>query len=91
MYLENFDYQNPLIFFSLVSMLSHQITIKSFIRLKLLYEGAWSPYSLIMDCYMFLGTPLKVHYVMVIQKLSMKFIQCDYNIYNIAVLSPISF
>ncbi len=33
---------------------------------KTLYEGAWSPYSLIMDYYKFLGTPLKVHYVMAI-------------------------
>jgi len=38
-----------------------------------------------------LGTPLKVHYVMTIQKLSMKFIQCDYIIYNIVMLSPFSF
>jgi len=34
--------------------------------------------------------PLKVHYVMAIQKLSMKFIQCDYIIYNIIVLSHFS-
>jgi hypothetical protein len=48
-----------------------------------------------MDCYRFLGAPLKVHYAMVIQKLSMKlsmkFIQCDCNIYNIIVLTPVSF
>jgi hypothetical protein len=55
-------------------MLSHHTTIESFIHYKPLYEGAWSPYSLIMDCYKFLETPLKVHYVLVIQKLSMKFI-----------------
>ncbi len=72
-------------------MLSHHITIESFTHLKTLYEGEWSPYSLIMDCYKFLGTHLKVHYVMVIQKLSMKFIQCDYNIYNIVVLSLFKF
>ncbi len=45
-----------------------------------MYERAWNPYSLIMDCYRLLSTPLKVHYVMVIQKRSMKFIQCHYNI-----------
>jgi len=45
----------------------------------------------IMDYYRFLGIPLKVHYVMVIQKPSMKFVQCDYNICNIVVLSPFSF
>jgi hypothetical protein len=44
-----------------------------------------------MDYYKFLGTPLKVHYVMVIQKLSAEFIQCDYNIYNIVVLNHFSF
>jgi hypothetical protein len=43
-----------------------------------------------MDSYKFLGTPLKVHYVIAIQKLSMKFIQCDYIIYNIVLLSPFS-
>jgi len=71
-------------------MLPHHITIEFFIRQKTLYEGAWSPYSLIMDYYRFLGIPLKVHYVMVIQKLSMKFLQHDYIIYNIVVLSPFS-
>jgi hypothetical protein len=40
---------------------------------------------------MFLGIPLKVHYVMVIQKLSMKFTQHDYIIYNIVMLNPFSF
>jgi hypothetical protein len=35
-----------------------------------------------MDYYKFLGIFLKVHYVKTIQKLSMKFIQCDYIIYN---------
>jgi hypothetical protein len=49
------------------------------------------PYSLKMDCYKFLGTPLKVHYVMTIQKLSMKLIQCAYIIYNIVMLNPFSF
>jgi hypothetical protein len=44
-----------------------------------------------MDCYKFLGILMKVHYVMVIQKLSMKFIKCDYNIYNIVVLIHYSF
>jgi hypothetical protein len=71
-------------------MLSHHITIESFNHLYIyiyIYEGAWSPYSLIMDCYKFLGTPLKVHYVMVIQELSMKFIQYDYIIYNTVVSS----
>jgi len=62
---------------SLVSLLLHHITIESFTHYNTLYEGAWSPYSLIMDCYIFLGTLLKVNYVMTIQKLSMKFIQCD--------------
>jgi hypothetical protein len=38
-----------------------------------------------------LGTPLKVPYVMAIQKLSMIFIQYDYIIYNIVVLNPFSF
>jgi hypothetical protein len=71
-------------------MLLHHITIESFTHLKTLYEGAWSPYSLIMN-YKFLGIPLKVHYVMIIQKLSMKFIQCDYIIYNTPMLSPFSF
>jgi hypothetical protein len=47
--------------------------------------------SLIMDYYKFLGTFLKVHYVMAIQKLSMKFIQYDYIIYNIVMLSLLSF
>ncbi len=32
----------------------------------------------IMESCMFLGTLLKIHYIMAIQKLSMKFIQCDY-------------
>jgi hypothetical protein len=40
-----------------------------------------------MDYYRFLGIILKVHYVMTIQKLFEKFIQCDYNIYNIVMLS----
>jgi hypothetical protein len=53
--------------------------------------SAWSPYSLIMDCYKFLGILLKVHYVMAIKKQSMKFIQCDYIIYKNAVLSFVSF
>jgi hypothetical protein len=38
-----------------------------------------------------LGTPLKVPYVMVIQKLSMIFIQYYYIIYNIVVLNPFLF
>jgi hypothetical protein len=53
--------------------------------LKTLYEGAWSPYSLIMYCYRFLSTPLKVHYIMAIQKLSIKFIQCDFESFFILV------
>jgi len=40
-----------------------------------------------MNCYVFLGIPWKVHYVMAIEKLYMKFIQCDYIIYNIVVLA----
>jgi hypothetical protein len=56
-----------------------------------IYESAWNPYSLIMDCYRFLGTFLKVHYIMAIQKLSMKLIQCDYITYNVVVSSPFSF
>jgi hypothetical protein len=72
-------------------MISHHITIESFIHYFFFNEGAWCPYSLIMDYYRFLGTPLKVHYVMVIQKLSMKFVQRDYNIYIIVVLSHFSF
>ncbi len=72
-------------------MLSHHITVESLTHSKTLYESAWSPYSSIMDYYRFLGTPLKIHYVMVIQKLSMKFIQCDYIIYNIAMLNPFSY
>jgi hypothetical protein len=40
-----------------------------------------------MDCYKFLATLLKVKYVMTIQKLSMKFIQCDYIIYNIVMFN----
>jgi hypothetical protein len=86
----NFGHQNLSKMSSLVSLLSHHITIESLTHYKALYEGAWSPYSLIMDCYIFLGTPLKVHYVMTIQKLSMKFIQCDYIIYNIVMLSHFS-
>jgi hypothetical protein len=59
---------------------------------KTLYEGAsWSPYSLIMDYYMFLGTPLKVHYIMVIQEIFMNSIQCNYIIYYVVILSPFSF
>jgi hypothetical protein len=81
-------HQNPSKNSFLVSMLSHRITIESFYSLKKLYESAWSPYSLIMECYKFLGIPLKVRSVMIIQKLSMKFIQCDYIIYNIVLLSP---
>jgi hypothetical protein len=65
-------------------MLSHHITIESFTHEKTLYKSAWSAYSLTMS------TPLKIHYVMAIQKLSMKFIQCDYIIYNIVVLIPFS-
>jgi hypothetical protein len=71
-------------------MLPHHITIESFIHEKTLYKSAWSSYSLIMDRYRFLATPLKVHYVMAIQKLSMKFIQCDYIKYNIVVLNHFS-
>jgi hypothetical protein len=52
-------------------MLPHHIMIESFTHKKTLYECAWSPYLLIMECYKFLGTPLKAHYVMAIQKLSM--------------------
>jgi hypothetical protein len=48
-------------------------------------------HGVIMYCYRFLGTLLKVHYVMVIKKLSMNFIQYDYITYNIVVLSPFSF
>ncbi len=44
-----------------------------------------------MDYYNFLDTPLEIHYVMIIQKLSMKFLQCDYIIYNIVMLNPSSF
>jgi hypothetical protein len=44
-----------------------------------------------MDCYRFLGKLVKVHYVMIIQKLFMKFIKCDYIIYNIVMLSLFSF
>jgi hypothetical protein len=48
-----------------------------------------------MDYCKYLGIPLKVHYVIVIQKLSMKFIQCNIYIYiyiyNIVMLSPFSF
>jgi len=44
-----------------------------------------------MDCYMFVGTPLKIHYSITIQKLFMKLIQYDYITYNIVVLSPFSF
>ncbi len=57
-----------------------------FYSLKALSKGAWSPYSLIMHCYKFLGTLLKVHYVMAIQKLFMKFIQCDIYHYYILCL-----
>jgi hypothetical protein len=71
-------------------MLSHRMTIEFFTHSKKLYEGAWTPYPLIIDCYKFLGTPLKVHRIMIIQKLTMKFIQCDYNIYHIVVLSHFS-
>ncbi len=42
-----------------------------------------------MDYYKFLGTPLKVHHVMAIQKLSMN----SYNVvilYNIVMLNPFS-
>jgi hypothetical protein len=42
------------------------LPLSSLLIRKTLYEGAWSPYSLIMDCYIFLATPLKVHYVMII-------------------------
>ncbi len=38
-----------------------------------------------MDCYKFFGTPLKVHHIMAIQKLSMKLIKRDYITYNIVV------
>jgi hypothetical protein len=41
----------------------------------------------IMNCYRFLDISWKLHYVMNIQKLYMKFIQCDYIIYNIVVLA----
>jgi hypothetical protein len=41
-----------------------------------------------MDYYKFLGTPMKVHYVMTTQKLFIKFIQCDYIIYNIVMSNP---
>ncbi len=37
--------------------------------------------------YVFFCIPWKVHYVMAIEKLYMKFIQCDYIIYNIVVLA----
>jgi hypothetical protein len=37
-----------------------------------------------------LGYSLKVHYVMAIQKLSMKFIQCDHIIYKILMLNHFS-
>jgi len=40
-----------------------------------------------MNCYRFCGTFLKVHYVITIKNLSKKFIQYDYIIYNIVVLS----
>jgi hypothetical protein len=90
-YIENFGHQNPSKKSSLVSMLLHHITIEYIINLKKLYEGAWNPNSLIMDYYMFLVIPLKVHYVMTIQKLSMKFIHCDYIIYNIVMLNHFSF
>jgi len=63
-------------------MLSHHITIEPFIHKKKIYEGAWNPYSLIMDRYRFLNILLKVKYVMIIQKLYMKFIQYYYNIYK---------
>jgi len=89
-YIKKIGHQNPSKKSSLVSMLLHHITIESFIHFKTLYEGACSPYSLIMD-YKFLCIPLKVHYVMTIQKLSMKFIQCDYIICNTTMLSPFSF
>jgi hypothetical protein len=56
-----------------------------------MYENAWSPYSSIMDCYKFVGNPLKTHYSIAIKKLSMKLIQYDYITYNIVVLSPFSF
>jgi hypothetical protein len=46
---------------------------------------------MIMNCCKFFDVLLKVHYVMAIQKLSMKFIQCDYITFNIVVLSPLSF
>ncbi len=72
-------------------MLLHHIIIEFFAHLKTLYENAWNAYSLIMDYYKFLGTLLKVHYIMIIQKLSMKFIQCDYIIYNIVILSFLKF
>jgi hypothetical protein len=58
-----------------------------FYWIKKFYEGAWSPYSLIVDYYRFLGTSLKVYYVMTIQKLLNFFIQCDYSIYFIIMLS----
>jgi hypothetical protein len=85
-----FDHENPSKMSSLVSMLPHHITSESFIHAKTLYKSAWSPYSLIMDYYRFLGTLLKVHYVMAIQKLSMEFVQCDYIIYDIVVLNLFS-
>jgi hypothetical protein len=72
-------------------MLPRYITIECFTHQKTLYEGSWNPYSFIMDCYIFLGIAWKVHYVMVIQKLSIKFIQCDCIIYDIVVLNPFSF
>jgi hypothetical protein len=70
-------------------MLSHNIIIQCFIQKKTLYESAWSPYSLIMDCFKFLSISEKVHYVMTIQKILQKFIKCDYNIYNILVLNSL--
>jgi hypothetical protein len=39
-----------------------------------------------MDSYRFFSILKKVHYIMSIQKLFMKLIQCDYNIQNIVVL-----
>jgi hypothetical protein len=57
-YIETFGHQNRSKKSSLVSMLLHHITIDSFTHLKTFHEGAWSPYSSIMDCYKFFGTPL---------------------------------
>jgi hypothetical protein len=54
--IEKFVYQNPLKKSSLILMLWHHIIIESFIQLKTLYEGPWSSYPLIMDCYKFLDT-----------------------------------